>query len=83
MPNLGRIFMAPQGGNSNSPKPGSTNAPLSPGSSFERVVVSLRLSPEEYESSTELREWVLQNKDHKYVPPELLKAFGFQVNLEP
>jgi hypothetical protein len=26
---------------------------------------------------------VLQNKDHKYVPPDLLKAFGFQVNLEP
>jgi hypothetical protein len=75
--------MARHGGNPNSPQPGATNALPFSGSSFERVVVSLKLSPEEYESSTELREWVLQNKDHKYVPPELLKAFGFQVNLEP
>jgi hypothetical protein len=52
-------------------------------SSFERVVDSLKLSPEQYQSSPELREWVLRNKDHKYVPPDLLKAFGFQVNLEP
>jgi hypothetical protein len=75
--------MALQGENRNSPRPGATNAPSFSGSSFERVVISLKLSPEEYASSTELREWVLQNKDHKYVPPELLKAFGFQVNLEP
>ena len=74
--------MAPQDGNTNSPRPGKTHATAFSGSSFERVVVSLKLSPEQYESSTELREWVLQNKDHKYVPPELLKAFGFQVNLE-
>ena len=52
-------------------------------SSFERVVDSLNLSPEQYQSSAELREWVLRNKDHKYVPPDLLKAFGFRVNLEP
>jgi hypothetical protein len=52
-------------------------------SSFERVVDSLKLSPDQYQSSSELREWVLRNKDHKYVPPDLLKAFGFQVNLEP
>jgi hypothetical protein len=75
--------MAPQGGNSNSPRPAATTPPPFSGSSFERVVVSLKLSPEQYEGSTELREWVLRNKDHKYVPPELLKAFGFQVNLEP
>jgi len=52
-------------------------------SSFERIVDSLKLSPEQYQSSPELREWVLRNKDDKYVPPELLKAYGFQVNLEP
>ena len=75
--------MASRGGNPNSVRPGAANALPSSESSFERVVLSLRLSPEEYESSTELREWVLRNKDHKYVPPELLKAFGFQVNLEP
>lgn len=74
--------MARQSENRNSPRPGATNSLPFSESSFERVVVSLKLSPEEYESSTELREWVLQNKDHKYVPPELLKAFGFHVNLE-
>lgn len=75
--------MARHGGNLNSPRSGATNALPFSESSFERVVISLKLSPEEYVGSPELREWVLQNKDHKYVPPELLKAFGFQVNLEP
>lgn len=75
--------MARQGGNVNSPKPGGTDAAPFLESSFERVVISLKLSPEQYVGSPELREWVLQNKDHKYVPPELLKAFGFHVNLEP
>ncbi|MGA8493656.1 MAG: hypothetical protein WB711_24765 [Terriglobales bacterium] len=73
--------MAPQRGTSNSNKSGAMRPPTE--SSFERVVDFLKLSPEQYRGSTELREWVLQNKDHKYVPPDLLKAFGFQVNLEP
>ncbi len=75
--------MAPQRGTSDSNLPGPTNPPSVSESSFERVVDSLKLSPEQYQSSRALREWVLQNKDHKYVPPDLLKAFGFQVNLEP
>jgi hypothetical protein len=75
--------MAPQRGTSNSNLPRATNPPSISESSFERVVDSLKLSPEQYQNSSALREWVLQNKDHKYVPPDLLKAFGFQVNLEP
>ena len=75
--------MAPQRETPNSNRSGATNPLPFSESSFERVVDSLKLSPEQYQSSTELREWVLQNKDHKYVPPDLLKAFGFQVNLEP
>ena len=75
--------MAPQRGTPNSSRPGATNVPAFSESSFDRVVDSLKLSPDQYQSSTELREWVLRNKDHKYVPPYLLKAFGFQVNLEP
>ena len=51
-------------------------------SSFERVVEELKLSPSEYVSSPRLREWVSQNKDQKYVPSELLKAFGFQVSTD-
>jgi hypothetical protein len=73
-------LMSPERGISNSAR--ATNVPPSSESSFERVVDSLKLSPEQYQSSAELREWVLQNKDHKYVPPDLLKAYGFQVNLE-
>jgi hypothetical protein len=75
--------MALQRRNANSSGPRATGALPFSESSFEKVVVSLKLSPEQYAGSTELREWVLQNKDHKYVPPELLKVFGFQVNLEP
>jgi hypothetical protein len=45
--------------------------------SFEHVVNALRLSPEEYERSIPLKEWVRLNKDDKYVPSELLKAWGF------
>jgi hypothetical protein len=78
-----RLFMAPQRATTNSNSPGPLNPPTLLESSFERVVDFLKLSPEQYQSSTELREWVLQNKDHKYVPPDLLKAFGFHVNLEP
>ena len=51
-------------------------------SSFEQVVKALNISPEEYESSLELKEWVRRNKDHKYVPTGLLEAFGFHVSSE-
>jgi hypothetical protein len=46
-------------------------------SEFERVVEALGLSPAEYQSSSALREWARQNRDYKYVPSELLKAWGF------
>lgn len=75
--------MAPQRGTASSAKPAMSKAPQFSESSFDKVVDSLKLSPDQYQSSMELREWVLRNKDHKYVPPDLLKAFGFQVNLEP
>jgi hypothetical protein len=44
--------------------------------SFDRVVQALGLTPEQYEHSTALKEWVLQNKDEKYVPLSLLKAWS-------
>lgn len=46
-------------------------------SSFELLVHSLGLSPEEYVRSVPLKDWVRKNKDHKYVPLELLQAYGF------
>jgi hypothetical protein len=75
--------MAPQRETPNSLRSRPTNATSVSESSFDRMVDALKLSPDQYQSSSELREWVLRNKDDKYVPPELLKAFGFHVNLEP
>ena len=49
-------------------------------STFEHVVVMLQLSPEEYESSVALKDWVRKNKNKKYVPSELLQAWGFTVD---
>jgi len=47
---------------------------------FEQVVRELKLKPAEYEKSTELREWVRKNKDQRYVPPDLLRAWGFRLH---
>jgi len=46
--------------------------------SFEQMVRKLDLSPEEYERSALLKDWVRRNMDGKYVPPDLLKAWGFE-----
>jgi hypothetical protein len=51
-------------------------------SSFDQVVQSLHLMPEQYAASPELRAWVHQNKKYKYVPPDLLTAFGFKLGTE-
>jgi hypothetical protein len=73
--------MAKRRGNPNWGKPEpSSSAPSI--SSFESVVKSLGLSPEQYESSTALRSWVQKNKNHKYVPQDLLEAFGFEASSE-
>ena len=69
--------------NRNFTKPEALQAFIFFPSSFEQVVKALNISPEEYESSLELKEWVRHNKDHKYVPTGLLEAFGFHVNTEP
>jgi hypothetical protein len=44
--------------------------------SFEKMVKNLGLSPQEYQSSVLLKEWVRQHMDEKYVPMDLLKAWG-------
>src|SRR3981189_3336406 len=60
--------------NRNFTKPGAFR-PVTPPSSFEQIVKELKISPGEYSTSRELKEWVRRNKDERYVPPELLKAF--------
>jgi hypothetical protein len=44
---------------------------------FDSLVQELKLTPEQYAGSAELKDWVRQNKDSKYVPPDLLQAWGF------
>jgi hypothetical protein len=56
--------------------------PESGPSSFERAVKQLKLRPEEYAASSRLKEWVRENKNHKYVPSELLAVWGFKVESE-
>jgi hypothetical protein len=46
-------------------------------SSFESVVKTLGLTPRQYEGSVSLRDWVVKNKHNKYVPQDLLQAWGF------
>ena len=52
------------------------------GCSFERVVQTLHLAPEEYAGSHELRVWVRRNKSFRYVPPDVLASFGFKPGAE-
>lgn len=51
-------------------------------SAFESFVNSLGLTPEEYGSSSALREWARRNCQHKYVPPNLLELWGFEPSFE-
>ena len=70
--------MAKKRGNQNWGKPVAHGAPVGP-TSFEEVVRKLRLSPEDYEGSLTLKEWVRKNKDQKYIPDDLLKLWDFEV----
>jgi hypothetical protein len=66
-------------GNPNWGKPIMQSATDVQPSSFEQVVRKLRLSPDQYLGSVQLREWVRKNKDQKYVPSDLLKAWDFEI----
>ena len=53
---------------------GPASVPDGP-SAFEQEVKRLRLKPEQYANSAELREWCLRNMRSRYVPEELLEAW--------
>jgi hypothetical protein len=69
-------------GNRHFTNPHAIAPPLASHSSFEKVVKELGLSPSEYLTSAVLRDWVARNKDQRYVPSDLLKAFGFEVKTD-
>jgi hypothetical protein len=64
-------------GNPNFTNPAAIELSRELPTSFEKVVEELKLSPSEYATSLILRDWVSRNKDQKYVPSDLLKAYGF------
>jgi hypothetical protein len=70
--------MAKKRGNPNWGKPDVHASALTGPTSFEEVVKKLRLSPAEYKHSVQLKDWVRKNKDQKYVPSDLLKAWGLE-----
>jgi len=49
--------------------------------SFEEMVRELNPSEGEYRSSIPLKEWAQKHKDSKYVPQELLEAWGIEAKL--
>lgn len=51
-------------------------------SAFEHVVRRLGLSPSQYATSAELKEWVRKHKDSRYVPPHLLKLWSLEVDVK-
>ncbi len=66
-------------GNPNWGKP-EPNSPVTPTvTGFAQIVREFNLQPDQYMTSTQLREWVRQNKNSKFVPEPLLEAWGFVV----
>ena len=54
-----------------SSSPNDSSITLHGESTFEHLVRQLHLSPNEYATSAELKEWVRKNKDQRYVPTTL------------
>jgi hypothetical protein len=52
-------------------------------SAFEQQVRKLDLTPDQYVQSTRLREWARHNMNAKYVPEDLLKAWGLPLGTNP
>ena len=69
----------PHKGNSHWGKAGG-DIPITP-SSFEEMARRLRLSEKEYRGSTALKQWAQKHKNSKYVPQDLLEAWGIAAKL--
>jgi len=58
---------------------GVAPGPRNKAASFDEIVENMGLAPAQYASSVQLKEWVRANRRQKYVPPDLLTAWGFEV----
>ena len=72
--------MATRRGNPDWGKPQALGPVVVVPTSFEQAVEELSLSPDQYVDSARLREWARSNKNSKYVPEALLRAWGFDVD---
>jgi hypothetical protein len=68
-------------GNPNWCKPTPYGAAAATPATFDALTASLGLAPEDFEGSAVLKEWVSRNKNHKYVPQDLLEAWGLTVDV--
>jgi hypothetical protein len=72
--------MAKHRGNPNWGKMDQGGPVVASPSSFENIVKGFGLTPDQYLSSSRLREWARLNKNSKYIPEKLLKDWGFEVD---
>jgi hypothetical protein len=72
--------MAERRGNPNWGKPEPSGPVVPTITEFERVTSELKLQPDQYIRSTQLREWASRNKNSTFIPEPLLEAWGFEVN---
>jgi len=71
--------MAKRRGNPNWGKP-EPNGPVVPTiTEFEQITREFKLQPDQYITSTRLREWASRNKNSKFIPEPLLQEWGFEV----
>lgn len=47
---------------------------------FEQKVEELKLTPNEYATSLDLKEWARRNRCERYIPEELLQSYGLEVS---
>lgn len=69
--------MAQQRGNPNWGKPEPFGLFVPATTEFEQKAREFKLKPDQYLSSELLHGWVERNRNSKYVPESLLKAWGF------
>jgi hypothetical protein len=73
--------MAKRRGNPNWGKPdGGLSTPIITTTSFEEIVKTLHLAPDQYVASAKLKEWARQNCKQRYIPEALLKAWNLDGN---
>jgi len=73
--------MPKQHGNPNWGKPDLSGVGTPTLTEFEQIVIKFDLKPDEYVNSKYLREWAQRNKQSKYIPESLLKAWGLDVQI--